>query len=220
MKGSEKILGKYRGIVTDNQDPMNQGRIKAKVPELLEDMETGWAMPCAPFAGKGSGLYMIPQPDTGVWIEFEAGDVSRPIWSGCWWNAGETPTHSTTPELKIIRSDNGLTITLDDGSHELALGHEDGGNTITIASQQGQITIKSAGKIVLDAPSIELVENNEHATVLGDKLLNYLNLIVGLYEAHIHPGQWVDNRPVTPSKPAPPLPPPPTSLLSTRVKIG
>ena len=45
------FFGKYRGIVTDNDDPKNLGRLKARVPEILQDVETGWALPCAPYAG-------------------------------------------------------------------------------------------------------------------------------------------------------------------------
>ena len=40
-----RFFGKYRGLVTDNQDPLSLGRIRAKVPELLGDVETGWALP-------------------------------------------------------------------------------------------------------------------------------------------------------------------------------
>ena len=40
-----KYFGKFRGVVTDNQDPDNLGRIKAKVPRLLGDEVTGWALP-------------------------------------------------------------------------------------------------------------------------------------------------------------------------------
>ncbi len=224
MKGPEKTFGKYRGIVIDNQDPMNQGRIRARVPELFGDVDTGWVMPCVPFAGVSCGFYMIPQPDAGVWIEFEAGDVSRPIWSGFWWNLNEVPKHTSgeisTPQIKIIRSESGLIIMLDDEDHMAALGHEDGNDLITIESQPGQIKIKSTGKIVLDAPAIELIENAQHPAVLGDKLLAYLNQLVALYDSHIHPGQLAGDVPVTPSPPAPPIPPPTTSLVSPSVKIG
>ncbi len=80
-----RYYGKYRGIVEDNEDPENLGRIKALVPEVLGDVKSGWALPCVPYAGEGSGQYFMPPAGAGVWIEFEAGDPSRPIWSGCWW---------------------------------------------------------------------------------------------------------------------------------------
>ena len=31
------------------------------------------------------GLYAIPEPESGVWVEFEGGDPSFPIWTGCFW---------------------------------------------------------------------------------------------------------------------------------------
>jgi len=72
---TERYYGKYRGIVTDNEDPRGLGRIRARVPEVLGDVETGWALPCAPYAGDGSGQFTVPSPGAGVWIEFEAGNV-------------------------------------------------------------------------------------------------------------------------------------------------
>jgi uncharacterized protein involved in type VI secretion and phage assembly len=52
---------------------------------FLADVERGWALLCELYTGNGSGAYTVPESGAGVWIEFEAGDVSRPIWSGCWW---------------------------------------------------------------------------------------------------------------------------------------
>ena len=75
----ERHYGKYRGLVTDNQDPKNLARIRAKVPEVLQDVETGWALPSLPYSGKGSGFFRVPPSGAGVWVEFESGDVSRPI---------------------------------------------------------------------------------------------------------------------------------------------
>ena len=49
-----RFYGKYRGIITDNQDPTNRGRVKVRIPAVLEDQEV-WAMPCFPFAGKDIG---------------------------------------------------------------------------------------------------------------------------------------------------------------------
>ncbi|MBU0596503.1 phage baseplate assembly protein V, partial [Candidatus Bipolaricaulota bacterium] len=72
--GLTRHYGKHRAIVTDNEDPRGLGRIRARVPEVLGDVETGWALPCSPYAGDGAGLYAVPDPGAGVWIEFEAGD--------------------------------------------------------------------------------------------------------------------------------------------------
>ncbi len=216
--------GKYRGIVTDNQDPNDLGRIRARVPEVLADVETGWALPSAPYAGDGSGLYAVPEPDTGVWIEFEAGDVSRPIWSGCWWGTEGLPKNNAgtaaTPTLKVIRSEHGLMVTLDDDGQTIHVSDKDGKNMLEIGVQAGKITIKGATKAVVEAPQIELVENATHPLVFGDQLMQYLNQIVNTYQTHMHPGQMSPTGPVTPAPPVPPLPPATPALLSQKVKTG
>ena len=225
-EGAAPHYGKYRGIVTDNQDPNNLGRLKARVPEVLLDVETGWALPAAtPYSGDGSGLYTVPEPGAGVWIEFEAGDVSRPIWSGCWWGDGQLPKNNSgtaaTPSMKIIRSEQGLMVTMDDDGQTIHVSDQNGQNMLEIQVQPGKITIKGATKAVVEAPQIELVENSTHPVVFGDQLLQYLNQIVQLYQVHVHPGELaLGVFPVTPAPPVPPLPPATPVLVSQRVKTG
>lgn len=88
-----KFYGKYRGIVVNNVDPEQRGRIMAMVPDIAGLTPGSWALPCVPFAGKQSGVYVVPQVGAGVWIEFEQGDPDFPIWTGGFWgSAAEVPT--------------------------------------------------------------------------------------------------------------------------------
>ena len=48
-------------------------------------------MPCVPYAGPNVGFAFLPEVGSGVWIEFEGGDVSYPIWVGGYWREGEVP---------------------------------------------------------------------------------------------------------------------------------
>jgi|GEM_PF-480871 len=84
------FFGKYRGTVTDTKDLNKQGRIEVSVPSVLGDKRL-WAEPCVPYAGKDIGLFAIPPKGSGVWVEFEAGNRERPIWTGCFWLPGELP---------------------------------------------------------------------------------------------------------------------------------
>lgn len=125
-----RYFGKYRGIVTDNADPTSRGRIKVRVPAVLGELEA-WAMPCVPYAGAGVGFYSLPEPGTGVWVEFEAGDPSYPIWSGCFWGDGELPDASDAA-IKIWKTES-LTLRLDDNADELK-AENTAGSKITVTS--------------------------------------------------------------------------------------
>ena len=124
-RDADRYYGKYRGIVADNQDPLRIGRLQAFVPEVLQDVTSGWALPCVPYAGTTSGFYAIPPLGAGVWIEFEAGDTSRPIWSGAWWATGEVPMDEKStpsqPTRKILRTEFGLIVSLDDAAQTITL---------------------------------------------------------------------------------------------------
>jgi uncharacterized protein involved in type VI secretion and phage assembly len=168
-------------------------------------------------------LYAIPEKGTGVWVEFEAGDPSYPIWVGCFWADGQAPKNErgaeAAPPLKIIRSQKGLMVTLDDKQQVITLSDKEGNNLVTIEVQQGKVTVKGAQKVVVEAPQIELIENATHPVVFGDQLLQYLNQLVTLYQVHTH----VLPPPLPPFPTAPPVPPfPPAlpALISTRVKTG
>lgn len=104
-----RFLGKYRGTVLDNIDPLGLGRILASVP-AVPAMVLNFANPCVPYAGPEVGFFAIPPIGANVWIEFEAGDPSYPIWSGCFWEELEIPLAlELSPEdpslVKVFRSD-------------------------------------------------------------------------------------------------------------------
>jgi hypothetical protein len=222
---TSRFFGKYRGLVRDNQDPLNLGRLKARVPEVLGSVDTGWALPAAPYAGDGVGIYTVPGTGAGVWIEFESGDVSRPIWTGCWWGDDQLPKDETgsasTPARKIVRTDEGLLLSLDDGGRTITLSDGNGANLIKFDVQPGLITVQAQTKVVVEAPQIELVQNATHPLVFGDQLLTYLNQLVTMFNSHIHPGELAAGvLPVTPAPPVPFFPPATPSLLSVKVKCG
>ena len=85
-----KYIGKYRGTVLQNVDPLQAGRLQLVVPDVMSLLPTTWAEPCVPLAGPTGppmGVYMVPPIGAGVWVEFEQGDPNRPIWVGCRWGA-------------------------------------------------------------------------------------------------------------------------------------
>jgi len=93
----EKYYGKYRGLVLNNVDPLQKGRLLVQVPDVLGLSTSSWAMPCVPIAGPQMGTYFIPIIGSGVWVEFEGGNPDYPIWTGGFWgSAAEVPTLALT----------------------------------------------------------------------------------------------------------------------------
>lgn len=117
MSNQQKHYGKYRGVVLNNVDPMQQGRLQVQVPDVTGVSPASWAMPCVPIAGIQTGMVALPIPGSGVWVEFEQGDPDYPIWTGCFWgSAAELPALAlaTPPAVPAITLQtplqNGLTV--------------------------------------------------------------------------------------------------------------
>ncbi len=133
------FYGKYRGTVTDNDDPLKTGRLRVLVPAVLGNEES-WALPCVPYAGDGVGFYAMPELGTSVWVEFEAGEVSYPIWSGCFWNAGGIDPADADPQIKFFRTKK-FKLRIDDGNGEIII-ENDSGSQIKLTAEE--IVIKSS----------------------------------------------------------------------------
>ena len=154
------FYGKFRGTVSDIDDPLMTGRIKAKVPDVMGDQESGWAMPCAVFGGNGAGFFALPLVGAGVWIEFEHGDPDYPIWSGSWWgSAAEMPPILLAPPYKkmMIKTEGGNTIIMDDtpGIGGITL-ETSGGQKIVLSSTSVEITNGQGASLKMTGPQISI----------------------------------------------------------------
>ncbi len=90
MTANNQYFGKYSGTVLNNIDPMQRGRLQVMVPAVTSLVPTTWAEACVPLAGPTGppmGIFTLPPIGAGVWVEFEAGDPGRPIWTGCRWGS-------------------------------------------------------------------------------------------------------------------------------------
>lgn len=160
--GCPTFYGKYRGLVTDNNDPNKLGRIKVKVQDVLGDKESGWALPALPYAGDGVGLYLVPPVKTFVWVEFEHGDPDYPIWTGCFWGGSDRLPHSpASPDVKVLKTAS-ATITLDDTAGQSSIKIETGNLKIVMDSQgielsNGSQTVKlSSASVSVNNGALEV----------------------------------------------------------------
>jgi hypothetical protein len=96
--GVKRFYGKYRGLVIENIDPEQIGRVLLQVPDVLGEIPSSWAMPCVPVAGIQSGIFAVPPMGSQVWVEFEQGDPDYPIWTGGFWGlVADVPIFATAP---------------------------------------------------------------------------------------------------------------------------
>jgi len=137
-----RFFGKYRGVVVDVDE--STLRVKASVPAVLGAQNSGWARACVPFAGPSMGFAYLPDVGTGVWIEFEGGDVSLPIWSGCYWHDGDQPSDATSSVRAIVtKAGQKILIDVDGGSITL---EDQNGNSITFNSDG--LSLQGSGQTV------------------------------------------------------------------------
>lgn len=170
-----QIYGVAIGIVTNNQDPQNLGRVKVKFPWLDEQIESNWIRIAAPMAGKGRGVYFLPEVEDEVLLIFEHGDIRFPYIIGGLWNGQDQPpidNQDGKNNIRLIKSRSGQTIRLDDseGQEKIEIFDKNGENKITWDTANQAITITAAqditltatqGTIKLNAKTIEMQATGE-----------------------------------------------------------
>lgn len=147
--------GRWYGVVVatvvDIDDPDQQGRVKIRL-DWAPDADGGdgyaaWARMATLFAGDNRGSWFIPDVGDEVLVAFEHGDPRRPYILGGLWNGKDKPPQSMSSgnNLKVIRSRNGVKITLDDKSGQETLKLETpGGQKLTMKDGPGAVTIEDS----------------------------------------------------------------------------
>ena len=168
--------GVFPALVSDINDPEGQGRVKVTLPW---SPDTGgasydtWARLATFMGGNNRGSWFIPDVGDEVLVTFEAGDPRRPYVIGGLWNGRDAPPQSMDGagknDLKVLRSRNGVKVTLDDttgqekmiletpGGQKLTL--KDGPGTVEVVDSNGNsikmepsgITINAAAKVTITA---------------------------------------------------------------------
>jgi hypothetical protein len=156
---SERYYGKYRGTVLNNIDPEQRGRLTLLVPDVLGIVPSSWAESCVPLAGPTGppmGVYLVPPIGAGVWVEFEHGDPSYPIWTGCRW--GSTADVPPLAKAGLPVSPNVVMQTL--GQHMLMI------SDMPPTPATGGIVLKSAtGAMIVVNDSGIYISNGKGATI-------------------------------------------------------
>jgi len=172
--------GVYPALVTDIKDPDSQGRVRVSLPwspDTGSDRYENWARIATLMAGNNRGSWFIPEVNDEVLVSFEAGDPRRPYVLGMLWNGKDSAPDSldgSQNNRKVIRSHNGVKVTLDDSQgQEKFIAETPAGQKITLKDGPGSVviedsngnslkletsgvTVTAAAKVTVNASQVEI----------------------------------------------------------------
>ncbi len=126
-------VGKVKQVRLEGQAP---GCIQVSIPSIFGDDSPELyqiARPCLPY-----GHFFVPKLEDEVWLAFEHGDPTSPVWLGVWY------TQSSAPEK------------IDPSSQESEVIETKPAQPIVLEISDERIQIKSKGRITIDATSLTL----------------------------------------------------------------
>lgn len=163
--------GVYMGLVTEIKDPDGQGRVKVSLPwspDAKSDKYDVWARLATLMGGKNRGSWFIPDVNDEVLVAFEGGDVRRPYVVGSLWNGKDTPPESMDGSgqnnLKVLRSRNGVKITMDDkDGQEKFIVETPGGQKVTLRDGPGAVEIvdSNGNSVKLESSGVSVVASSK-----------------------------------------------------------
>ncbi|QCC51226.1 phage baseplate assembly protein V [Halapricum salinum] len=185
--GGDRLSGVRVGVVTNNEDPKDLGRVKLRFPWRDADDESHWARLATPMAGSEYGAYFLPEVDDEVLVAFEDGDIHKPFVLGALWNGSQKPPQKNTEgnnDIRQIESRSGHTITFDDsedtpnveietsaghtirlddesGDEQISVEGKSGKNTITLDSSKGEISVVADKTLDLSAKNVKIDGSSE-----------------------------------------------------------
>lgn len=143
-----KMNGLFQAIVESNQDPKNQRRITARVPDVLGETVSNWARPATIID------YPLP-PGAMVWIHFPNGDLRYPVY-----HVPNDPAHGRIVPGQGALSVNGpgaAGVTLDGDVHAK---RSDGGYVRMLATEFVEVSSRELKRDIerADIPALQIID--------------------------------------------------------------
>jgi phage protein D len=154
------------GLVTNNSDPDDMGRVRVQYPALGPDAESAWARVLTPSAGNARGILMLPVVGEEVLIGFEHDDTTRPYVLGSLFGGVDKPGDDLLQGYDgsfALRSDHKVHVT---SAEDTSV---DSGDGFTV-SAQGDIALTAQGDTAIKAQKISLGGQTEITIEAGTTL--------------------------------------------------
>lgn len=165
-----RYTGLYIGQVVDRADPELLGRVRVRIPGLIEPA-SAWAFPLGTVGGGSDrrGFFAVPEAGAEVGVLFHQGDPDHPYFlCGHWGKPGgatEVPgavrglSPSATPDVRSFETAR-FALTFDERRGHEALRIEDklSGDQIELDGVGFGITIKATSALLLQADGLVSIE--------------------------------------------------------------
>ncbi len=165
-----RYTGLYIGQVVDHEDPEGLGRVRVKIPGLVEPA-SAWAFPLGTVGGGSDrrGFFAVPEKGAEVGVLFHQGDVDHPYYLCGHWGKPDGQTEvpepardlskEETPQVRAFETGRFL-LAFDDraGKEALLIKDKRSGDQIEFDGAGMGMTIKATSALLLKADGIISIE--------------------------------------------------------------
>jgi phage baseplate assembly protein gpV len=170
------------GIVTNNNDPENLGRVKVKFPTLSDTEESNWARVLTIASGSSHGIQVLPEVNDEVLVAFENGDVRHPVVIGGLYSGKNKPPLTSSESVKqnrvaswLLKSRTGNTLQFLDGQGAqqatVLMRHANTQNLLRVTDDRIELLGKAGAEL-----SIKIGNSSISISKNGDIVLDGTNI--------------------------------------------
>ena len=161
----------YVGEVVDRRDPERLGRVRVRIPGIVEPA-SAWAKPLGVGGGaKNRGIFFVPALGAEVGVFFNQGNPDEPHFMAAHWGkpggVSEVPEEAQVEEPDVVvlaTEDFRIEVNNAEGTRKLRLSNLRTGDVVWLDAQTNEImvaattrlTLKAIGAIDIDAAVITI----------------------------------------------------------------
>lgn len=168
--GEISLPGLYLGEVVDREDPESLGRVRVRIPGLVEP-SSAWAWPLGTLGGGSDrrGFFSVPEKGAEVGVLFHQGDVDHPHYLCGHWGKPESEAEVPEPVRGLAKEDapkvrafetGRFLLLFDDreGKEALVVKDKKSGDQIELDGKGMGITVKATSALVLKADGMVTID--------------------------------------------------------------